>query len=233
MPFMENFMSSAIREAYRAGELGRARAIMDRLDGLFGTGASPPNHKYNEDLDVFVMRETEGEYTRQPHIAVSDVVASLRYGFRVGIGQRRPDVYREAVNFANQVTGFFREHEDIKYDTKLGSARMQELLAALDRSAELAFILVMTDPTIPMDERVQIWAQVDELEPELRLRTSDRIRQMVNQEFAYGPLAGKVDIDALLPEPVGIEAYRAALAQRAVEEQASQDDRKAAGVERK
>lgn len=233
MPFMENFMSSAVREAYRAGELDRARAIMDRLDGLFGTGASPPNHKYNEDLDVFVMRETEGEYTSQPHIAISDVVASLRYGFRVGIGQRRPEVYREAVNFAKQVTDFFRKHEDIDYETKLGSARMRDLLYALDRSAEVAFIQIMTDPTIPVDERIQIWAQVDELEPDLRLRTSDRIRQIVNQEFSYGPLAGRVDVDKLFPEPLGIEAYRAALAQRTAAEAQAEHDRKAAGVERK
>ncbi|MDP7029994.1 MAG: hypothetical protein QF733_07225 [Phycisphaerales bacterium] len=232
MPFMENFMSSAIREAYRAGELDRARAIMDRLDSLFGSGASPPNHKYDGDLDVFVMEQTKGEYDRQPHIAPTDVVSSLRYAFRVGIGQRRPDVYKEAIGFANDVTNYFRTHESMDYETKLGTARMKDLLAVLGRSAEIAFLQVMTDPTISFDERAQIWAQVDEFEPEMRLRTSDRIRPIVARELAMSPLAATVDVDALLPEPLGIEAYRAALAERAVQEHQSVDDAKAVGVDR-
>jgi len=232
MPFMENFMSSAIREAYRAGELDRARAIMDRLDGLFGTGASPPNHKYDGDLDVFVMEETKGEYDRQPHVAPTDVVSSLRYAFRVGIGQRRPDVYKEAIGFANEVTNYFRTHESMDYSTKLGTARMKDLIAVLGRSAEIAFLQVMTDPTISFEERAQIWAQVDEFEPEMRLRTSDRIRPIVARELGMSPLAGTVTVDALLPEPIGIEAYRAALAARAVEEHKSEDDAKAVGVDR-
>ena len=233
LPFMENFMSSAIREAYRGGEMDRARTILDRLDRLFGTGASPPNHKYNEDLDVFVLNLTKDEYDRQPHMAPSDVVASLRFGFRAGIGQRRPEIYKDAVRFANQVTDYFRSHEGIDYETKLGSARMRDLLALLGESAEIAFIQVMTDPTIPFDERIQIWTQVDEFEPELRLRTADRIRPAVARELEWGPLAGKVSVDELLPEPPGIAAFRAALADRALKQKQAADDAEAAGVERK
>lgn len=233
MPFMENFMSSAIREAYRAGELERARAMLDRLDGLFGTGASPPNHKYNEDLDVFVMRETKGEYDRQPHMAPSDVVASLRYGLRVGVGQRRPDVYKEAVKFANEVTQYFRTHEGIDYETKLGTARMRDLVALLGKSAEIAFLQLMIDPTVSYEERSLIWAQVDEFEPELRLRTSDRIRPLVERELEMGPLAGSITIDEFLPEPPGIETFRAALAARAVREAEAVDAKKGAGIDRR
>ena len=232
MPFMENFMSSSIREAFRAGELDRARSMMDRLDRLFGTGASPPNHKYDGDLDVFVMKETKGEYDRQPHIAPTDVVSSLRYAYRVGIGQRRPDVYKGAIKFADEVTNYFRTHEGLDYDTKLGTGRMRELLALLGRSAEIAFLQVMTDPTIPLEERSLIWSQVDEFEPEMRLRTSDRIRPIIERELSMGPLAGRVTVNQLLPEPLGIEAYRAALAQRALKEVESEDDRKAVGVDR-
>jgi len=233
MPFMENFMSSAVREAYREGEMDRARAMLDRLDALFGRGASPPNHKYGEDLDVFVLHQTMDEYDRQPHLAPSDVVASLRYAFRVGVGQRRPEVYREALKFANDVTNHFRTHENLDYVTKLGTARMRDLVAVLGQSAEIAFVQVMTDPSIPLDERIQIWAQIDELEPEMRLRTSDRIRPFVAQELAYGPLADKVTVDELLPEPAGIEAYRAALAERTAQQIEDVDAHKAVDVNRK
>ncbi len=233
LPFMENFMSSAIREAYRAGETDRATSMMERLDRLFGTGASPPNHKYDGDLDVFVMELTKDEYDRQPHMAASDVVASLRYGFRAGIGQRRPEIYKDAVRFASQVTDFFRSHEGISFETKLGSARMRDLVAVLDGSAEVAFIQIMTDPTIPYDERIQIWSQVDEFEPELRLRTADRIRPAVARELEWGPLAGRVTVDELLPEPPGLAAFRAAIADRALKTKQAEDDREAAGVQRK
>jgi hypothetical protein len=179
------------------------------------------------------MEETKGEYDRQPHIAPTDVVSSLRYAYRVGIGQRRPDVYKGAIKFANEVTNYFRTHEGLDYDTKLGTARMKDLLAVLGRSAEIAFLQVMTDPTIPLEERSLIWAQVDEFEPEMRLRTADRIRPIVDRELSMGPLAGRVSVDDLLPEPLGLAAYRAALAERALRERQREDDRKAVGVDRR
>jgi hypothetical protein len=142
-------------------------------------------------------------------------------------------VYKEAVKFANEVTNYFRTHEGIDYETKLGTARMRDLLAVLGTSAEIAFLQLMIDPTVSYEERALIWAQVDQFEPELRLRTSDRIRPLVQRELEMGPLAGRVSIDEFLPEPPGIEAFRAAIAARAVREVQAEDDRKGADVDRK
>ena len=232
MSFMENFMSSAVREAYREGEHERARKIMDRLDGLFGTGAYPPNHKYNEDLDVFVKTSMQGEYDRQPHLAVSDAVASLRYGFRVGIGQRRPEVYREAIAFADSVIDFFKTNEYADYVTKMGTGRMADIMGALDQSAETAFLQIMVDPSVPLEERVTIWAQADELEPQMRLRTYDRIRPLLAQELTYLPVGDRLTVDELLPSPPGIEAWRERLAIEAQQKIDSADDRQGTNVER-
>jgi hypothetical protein len=110
---------------------------------------------------------------------------------------------------------------------------MRDLVAVLGKSAEIAFLQLMIDPSVSYEERAQIWAQVDEFEPELRLRTSDRIRPLVERELQMGPLAGQVSIDEFLPEPPGIEAFRAAMAARAVREAEAEDAKKGAGIERK
>ena len=40
---------------------------------------------------------------------MSDVAASLRYAFRAGVAQKRPELYRDALKFAKQVTDFFKQ----------------------------------------------------------------------------------------------------------------------------
>ena len=232
MSFMENFMSSAVRESYREGEHERARKILDRLDRLFGTGAYPPNHKYNEDLDVFIKNSMQGEYDRQPHLAVSDAVASLRYGFRVGIGQRRPEVYQEAIAFANSVIEFFKTNEYADYVTKMGTGRMADIIGAIGDSAETAFVQIMIDPSVPLPERITIWSQADELEPQIRLRTYDRIRPLLQRELSYMALGDQITIDEVLPAPPGIEAWRTRMAAEAQQRIEAADDRQGTNVER-
>ena len=73
------------------------------------------------------MEETKGEYDRQPHIAPTDVVSSLRYAYRVGIGQRRPDVYKGAIKFAN----------DDMAEAKMGLAEAGEKKAAAEGDLEV------------------------------------------------------------------------------------------------
>ncbi len=224
--FIKNFLSSSIRELYRQGEIERAQELMDRLDALFGRGGFPPNNQYAMPLDIFVANETRGEYDRQPHLATSDVAASLRYGFRVGVGQNRPEVYKEAVKFAREVTDYYRNHKFIDYSTKLGSDRMRDILGELDFSAEIAFLQLMMDPTIPMEERMTIWAQVDELEPQVRLRTYDRLEAELKRQLGIHPLGRSITMAEGFPEPPGLDAFRQQMArERALEAQEAQQAR--------
>ena len=224
--FIKNFLSSSIRELYRQGEIERAQELMDRLDALFGRGGFPPNNQYAMPLDIFVANETRGEYDRQPHLATSDVAASLRYGFRVGVGQNRPEVYKEAVKFAREVTDYYRNHKFIDYSTKLGSDRMRDILGELDFSAEIAFLQLMMDPTIPMEERMTIWAQVDELEPQVRLRTYDRLEAELKRQLGIHPLGRSITMAEGFPEPPGLDAFRQQMArERALDAQEAEEAR--------
>ncbi|MDG2291545.1 MAG: hypothetical protein P8L37_02720, partial [Phycisphaerales bacterium] len=231
--FIKNFLSSSIREWYRQGEIEKAQALMDRLDDLFGRGGYPPNNQYNMPLDIFVANETRGEYDRQPHLAPSDVSAALRYGFRVGIGQGRPEVYREAIKFANEVTTYYKSHETVDYTTKLGSGRMRDIIGQLEQSAEIAFLQLMIDPAIPMEERMTIWAGVDEIEPQLRLRVYDKLSSTLREQLSLHPLSRSLSMAGAFPEPPGLDAWRQQIAlERQLELQAAEAARKQ-GVERK
>ena len=60
--FLQNFLSSATREWYRAGEVEKAQKLLNRLDRLFGVDTRWHNPTYRLPLDVFVRNETFDEY---------------------------------------------------------------------------------------------------------------------------------------------------------------------------
>ncbi len=222
--FLRNFLGSAVREWYRQGELERAQAILDQLDELFGTGATPPNNAYKVPLDVWVSKETEGMYERLPAIAISDVTSALRYAFRVGVGQNNPKVFTEALKFAQQVTTQFKKNEYNDYTTKFGTGRIADIIGALESSAQITFEQLMTDPTISIEERMAIWGGVDKLQQGLRPRVYDRILPRIQAQYERHPLSRIRSFDNAFPKPPGLEAYRqkiardAAAAQKVAEE---------------
>lgn len=234
--FLKNFMGSAIREWYRAGETQRAQQLMDMMDQIFGSGQSihvGRDPRWSQPLDVFVREEVRDQYQFQPHLAPSDVAASLRYGLRVGIGQNRPEVWEQAVHFASQVTEFFKRNEYYDFENKFGRGRMSEIIGALETSAETALLQLMTDTTIPLEERLTIWRQIDQYQPQLRLRVFDWIRPSIVQQFNSHPLSTKFALEQVFPTPPGIEAYRAHLArEREARERALQEQRRREQIDR-
>lgn len=232
--FLKNFLGSAVREWYRQGELERAQAILDQLDHLFGVGATPPNNEYKVPLDVWVRNQTLGQYERVPAIAVSDVTSALRYAFRVGIGQNNPEIFREALRFANQVTNEFKTNEYNNYTTKFGTGRIKDIIGALETSAQMTFEQLMTDPTISIEERLAIWAGVDQLEQGLRPRVYDRIMPRLQAQYERHPLSNIRPFNTAFPEPPGLEAWRQKMAQDAKAAQnASQQNNPTSTVDRK
>ena len=150
-----------------------------------------------------------------PSVAISDVTSALRYAFRVGIGQNKPDVYREAVNFANNVTKEFRENDYNNYTSKFGSGRIKDIIGVLESSAQITFEQLMTDPTISIEERLAIWAGVDKLERGLRPRVYDRIASRLQVQYEMHPLSKLRTFEVAFPEPPGLDAWRQKLANEA------------------
>ncbi|MHC4947137.1 MAG: hypothetical protein ACYTG1_02590 [Planctomycetota bacterium] len=223
--FLENFMGSAIREWYRSGEHERAQRMLDKLDERFGSGAVPPSPKYQIPLDVFVKNEVFDQYQAQPFLAPSEVAASLRYGLRVGVGMDRKEVWEEAKAFAFQVTEFFKNNEWYDYRNQFGVGRIADLIGQLDQSRDIAFIQLMTDPSMSMEERMRVWQNIDRYERDLRLRTYDVIMPALARQYEATALARQVPLAEAFPEPPGLEIFRR---QRAAERLREQEAAEAA-----
>jgi hypothetical protein len=239
--FLQNFISSAIREAYRSGEMARAQRLMDMMDGLFGSGQSGAigrNPKWALPLDVFVREETFDQYQYQPHLAPSEVAASLRFGLRMGVGRNQPEIFWHTIQFANEVTRYFQENEYNDHWNKFGRGRIRELISQLHDSLEIAFLQFIADPTLPLQERLTVWRQIDQFEPELRrqlrLRTYDRLLPAVERQFEQHALSHRFELAQMFPAPRGIEQFRIRQAQEQARREAQlEEQRRRDAIERR
>ena len=170
---------------------------------------------------MFVRDEIKGQYEFQPFLAPSEAVAGLRYGFRVGIGQDRAEVYTDAKAFVKGVIDYFN---------KFGRGRMAELIGRLENTERAAFLQLMTDPTIQLQEKATIWGKVDRQEPHLRLQVYDQMAPILQGQFARHELSRKYAFNEIFPQPPGLEQYRRQLAleraqiEAALEKQRGRDE---------
>ena len=228
--FHENFMSWAVRDLYRAGDFAGAQAILDNLDGLYGRGGLIPNYKYAVPMETFVHDQTYDEYEYQPEVARSDVYAALERGFREGLLLGRDEVLRDAIRFASQLTEYFRSNRYTDFVNKFGERRMGDLLGTLERSVQDVFAKVLRDSGQPLIDRLTIYNRAPE---EQRRMVYDDIREDLGAEWRASPLASVMTEADALPEPPGMEEFRAAQAAAAAARQAAQDAANRAQGERK
>ena len=175
-----------------------------------------------------MWKQIQGEYEFQPHLAASDVSASLRYAFRVGLGQNRPEVLQKAMSFAQQVTRYFKENEYNAFQTKMDNARLGDLIRDLENSAVTVFAELMVDTSLDMIERLQIF---DRAPDDLKKRVYDLIAPLLRMQLESHPLGSRVPFETVLPEPPGLDEYRLEMKRRR-EKEAGEDDR-APGVDRR
>ncbi len=218
--FHENFMKQAVRELYRMGDIEGAKGILARLDSLYGTGGLVPNTQYVGDLEVIVQQITRGEYEMQPEVARGDVYAALRRGFREGLLLNQPDIYRDAIRYANQVTNYFQSGESYNFINKFGEGRMRELIGGLQDSVRDVFRDVLLDSTTALADRFIIYNRAGESERRL---VYDFVKPYLEAEFQASPLSRTLTMQNVLPEPPGMEAFRAEQALKAQQQKPMED----------
>ncbi len=234
MAFHKNFLSSSVRELYRSGEEVLAQRYLDRLNDLYGMGnPQMPDPLYAQPLDVFVWKQIKGEYEFQPHLAASDVSASLRYAFRIGLGQNRPEILQKAMVFGMKVTAYFKGNDYNAFLTKMGSARLGDLISNLENSAVTVFAELMVDTSLDMIERLQIF---DRAPNDLKLHVYDLIAPLLRKQLEAHPLGSRVPFETVLPEPPGLEEHRLKMKKRADDARKAReagDKDRAPGVDRR
>jgi hypothetical protein len=216
--FHENFLSSSVRELYRSGEFEDAQRYLDRLNFLYGTNnPSEPRIIYGLPLDIFVRKMLEGEIEMQPHIAPSEVAASLRAGFLLGYGGTPdPETFRRAVRFANDVTDYFKYNKYNDFVDKMGSSRLGDLIDQLEDSVYTVLAQLMIDTTEPLHHRLLVWKQVPD---EYKLPIYDDLYPHMMAQLETHPLGQAFAPDEAFSAPIGIEEYRRRKALEALEQE--------------
>lgn len=221
--FHENFMSSAVRELFRAGEIEAAQKILDELDRLYGTGSrivNNPSSQYRQPLEVFVRNQTYGEYEFQPEVARSDVYSALQRGFREGLLNNDYEKLREAIKFAHEVTEYYRTTRYTDFVNKMGERRLADLIGDLGSSVRNVFTRLMVDPTLPLVDRLTIYNRAKE---DLRRLVYDDVKPQLELELQNSPLAQVLTLNEVLPEPPGMDEYRAQVAEERARQEESAD----------
>lgn len=209
--FHENFMSWAVTMLYRSGDLEYAQDVLDRLDELYGTGGLIPNTTYSRPLDVFVQNETYNNYLDRPWMAYSDVQAALIRGYKEGLLLGQPEMLDNAIEFAQDLTRYFKESEDHDYTNKFGEERMTALVSDIRKSIQDVFQKVLTDNTTSLVDRITIYNRAP---VEQQRIVYDFAVHPLRAEFEESPLGATLEFDSVFPEPPGMEEYRAEQAER-------------------
>lgn len=222
--FLENFMASAIRQTYRSGDTDRAQELLDMLDEKFGMIGNRRNPKYAVSVEQFVREELQGEIELQPHIAPSEVYASLRNGFLLGVARNDEERYKEAVQYSSFVIRTYKDAHD--YTTKMGTERMAGMMQDLPTAKRIVFAQLMTDPSIRIREKKTIWDNIDRFEQQsmpgldprsqqlqLRARTYDMIAPRLERQFATHELSNRYSFDEFFPPPPNLDAVRRQMAE--------------------
>jgi hypothetical protein len=190
-----------------------------------------PNSDYSLPIDQFVQRVTFGEYEMQPEVARSDVYSVLERGFREGLLLENEKVLKEALDFARDLTRYFREVRFNDFVNKFGEGRMKDLIGQLDESIPAVLTKVLLDTQQPLLDRLVIYRKAPE---ELRALVYDRVKAPLQMEYQSNKLASTgMKLEELLPEPPGIEEARRQLAERAKRRAAEAEESNRSEAQRK
>jgi hypothetical protein len=166
-----------------------------------------------------------------PDVARTDVAAVLRRGIIECYLLGRKKVLDDALAFARDLTEFFRTNQFTDFRTRMGDARLADMVGSLERSFEDALAGVLRDPSLPLVDRLTIYNNLPE---DQRAMAYDAALPQIQQDFAASPFAaGGATLAAMYPEPPNMDAYRARQADLERERKARLDELRQGSSERK
>ena len=157
----------------------------------------------------------------QPEVARSDVFSVLERGFREGLLLENEQVLKEALEFARDLTKYFREARYNDFVNKFGEGRMKDLLGELDDSIPAVLKKVVLETSQPLLDRMVIYRKAPE---DLRALIYDEVMPILKQEFEQSRLVGMGrTFDDIMPAPPGLEEARQARAEKVKAREAARE----------
>jgi hypothetical protein len=146
----------------------------------------------------------------------------LQRGFREGLLLNRPKVLEDARVFARDLIDYFKTNRYYDFVTKFGESRIGDLIGDLEDSERVVFQRVLMDRSLPLIDRLTIYNRSAEA---FQRRAYDAVKPQLEDEFAASPMSRTLVFGQVLPEPPGMEAYRAEQAREAAARQAELEER--------
>ncbi|MFG0330653.1 MAG: hypothetical protein ACF8PN_12240 [Phycisphaerales bacterium] len=216
---MRNFLIDAVREYYLFGEIAKAEELYRRLRTEFAQEDKPD--RFMRPLPEFIMVEMRDRYS-SPDVARPAIMSLIGQAYRYGLAREDREAYSESIAMARQLYDYIEEfYADYRGQIETNERRIR--LSPWPEMLRNAFIMVMTDEAVSLEERVALYnsGPVERL----RLETYDDLLPQL-QNSVVRRLGSVESFDRFFPPPPGIEEYRA-------RRQATPDEEKNLQIERK
>ena len=112
----------------------------------------------------------------------------------------------------------------------MGSARLGDLIGQLENSVPTVLAQLMTDTTVPMDQRLLVWLRAPN---QFKVQVYDSIYEILRRQLEAHPLGQRLPMDKAFPPPPGLDEYRQRKAKEEAEKKEPAENIPRSDVERR
>ena len=216
----ENFLADAISFFYRRGEMERAEYWYERLrtwEGQNVVGGEFQTEDYGT-LEEFVTKNLYDRFT-SPHVAGAQVMGSLQGAYQALINGDT-ELFRGQFEFATQAHAFFMNNQ---YREVVASQGTNARMEWMDRDFPYVAggVFGATISNLAFDEAALAY---DNAPDSLKRYAYDILVERFRDALEQQPTAEGQTFEDLFPEPPGMDAHRAYIAQKERARRASELD---------
>jgi hypothetical protein len=214
----ENFLGEAVMFYYRRGQRDEADRWMTKLRTWKGANLNQGDREYNlSDVDKFVTSLIEEGATR-PAIAVNQIVGALQGAFVSGMLVGDREAYQSSIEFAVMAHRYFMQAQLRRTVASGEEGRMSIVDKDFRFVAGIEFAKFIRQLPLELASKAYLFAE-DDLRRYAYDLMADAFRAQLDEETKIGADG----FDKLFPEPAGMDAHRAFIAQKAREREQGQE----------
>lgn len=206
----ENFLRDVIRTYYRMGDIANARRYYKQLQD-FDKLNQNDNSKFEEiqlPLEQFVRKQMRDRLSI-PHVAASEVFASIQDGLLRGLLRNDAEHFRKTMNYAEELHEMYFQEQNIRNVVDQRSDRMEEMPRDFSEAVGSALVSLLGSGVVPPVQASQVFRRLPL--PMQQLTYDTLVRLYASRGVQPEAIA------ELIPEPPNMPAFRAERRARAEE----------------